>query len=83
MYKEYPINPITDLWEKLDHISIELLISQTLEHHKPQEERDKELAQDLYNKLKEEKDLTSNLAINGKVISAKDFMMFKHDSIPE
>ena len=58
VYKEYPINPIQDIWEKLDKESINLLIGQTLEHHRPQEERDKELAVQKYNELKEETDTT-------------------------
>ena len=81
MYKEYPINPVTDLWEKLDSISLDLLISQTLEHHRPQEERNREFAIELAEKFKEEKGDSTMITISsGKQVSANDFMNFKFDT---
>ena len=77
VYREYPINPITDLWEKLDKESINLLIGQTLEHHKPQEERDKELAIEKYNELKEENGLQGAIAIGEQVILANNLLNFE------
>jgi hypothetical protein len=81
MYKEYPINPVTDLWEKLDSISLDLLISQTIEHHRPQEERNRDFAVELNEKFKQEKGESSMvLSPNGKEISANDFMNFKFET---
>jgi len=77
VYKEYPINPIQDIWEKLDKESINLLIGQTLEHHRPQEERDKELAFQKYNELKEEKGLQGGIAIGEQVVSASNLLNFE------
>ena len=81
VYKEYPINPVRDLWEKLDSISLDLLINQTLEHHRPQEERNREFAVELGEKFKQEKGDSSIITINnGKQVSANDFMNFKFES---
>ena len=77
VYREYPINPIKDIWEKLDKESINLLIGQTLEHHKPQEERDKELAIEKYNELKEEKGLQGVIAIGEQIILANNLLNFE------
>jgi hypothetical protein len=77
VYKEYPINPIQDIWEKLDKESINLLIGQTLEHHRPQEERDKELAFQKYNELKEEKGLQGGIAIGEQVVLASNLLNFE------
>ena len=77
VYREYPINPITDLWEKLDKQSLNLLIGQTFEHHRPQEERDRELAIEKYNELKEEKGLQGAIAIGEQVVSANNLLNFK------
>lgn len=77
VYREYPINPIRDLWEKLDKESINLLIGQTLEHHRPQEERDKELAIERYNELKEEKGLQGAIAIGEQVVLANNLLNFE------
>lgn len=77
VYREYPINPITDLWEKLDKESLNLLIGQTLEHHRPQEERDKELAIEKYQELKEEKGLQGAIAIGEQVVLASNLLNFE------
>ena len=77
VYREYPINPIKDIWEKLDKESINLLIGQTLEHHRPQEERDKELAVQKYKELKEEKGLQGGIAIGEQVVSASNLLNFE------
>jgi len=58
-----------------------LLIGQTLEHHRPQEERNREFAIELGEKFKKEKgDSSMVLSPNGKEVSANDFMNFRFES---
>lgn len=76
MYREYPINPVMDLWEKLDNVAIELLITQTLEHRRPMEDRNKEFAIELNERFKQEKGDSTLVPVSGKQISANDFMNF-------
>lgn len=54
-----------------------MLIGQTLEHHRPQEERNREFAIELGEKFKKEKgDSSMIITASGKQVSANDFMNF-------